>query len=97
MLREGRAPRDRSERMIKNNFEGMRLLQELRERPLTPEVVFRLHRVLTEGTIDDPDAAGRFRREDEHIVIEDETGTLLHVPPRARELSARLEAASFAR
>lgn len=92
MLQEGREPRDRSERMIKNNFEAMRLLQELRERPLTPEVVFRLHRVLTEGTLDDPAAAGRFRRDDEPIVIEDDTtGTLLHLPPPAAQLPARLE------
>lgn len=91
MLQEGREPRDRSERMIKNNFEGMRLLQEFRESPLTPEVVFRLHRVLTEGALDDPSAAGRFRRADERIVVEDETGTLLHVPPPASELAERLE------
>ncbi|MBA3467909.1 MAG: Fic family protein, partial [Gemmatimonadaceae bacterium] len=36
-------------------------------------------------------AAGRFRRDDEEIVLEDDTGTILHVPPRASELKERLK------
>ena len=69
MIQEGRAPRDRSERMILNNYEGMRLVRELRGAPLTPAVVMRLHRVLMDGAHDDPTVAGRFRRaEDEKQV-----------------------------
>ena len=92
MIQEGRAPRDRSERMILNNYEGMRLVRELRNAPLTPAVVMRLHRVLMEGTLDDPTAGGRFRRAEDEIVIEDETGTLLHTPPPASELESRMAA-----
>ena len=92
MIQEGRAPRDRSERMILNNYEGMRLVRELRGAPLTPAVVMRLHRVLMDGAHDDPTVAGRFRRAEDEIVIEDETGTLLHTPPAAAELESRMAA-----
>jgi Fic family protein len=90
MIQEGREPRDRSERMILNNYKAMRFIRDIKDEPLTPERVFAIQRIVTEGTLDEPDAAGRFRRADEPIVIEDETGTLLHTPPPAAQLDERL-------
>lgn len=92
MLRSGREPRDYGERMIVNNFRAMTQLKRWLDRPLTPETVFEIHRMLTDGTLGDPGAAGRFRAPGEDIVIEDETGCVLHVPPPAGELPARLQA-----
>lgn len=93
MLRSGRAPRDRSERMIYNNYIVMQELRTWRDRPLTPDGVFEMHRLLTQDTLDDPTAAGRFRRADEHIYVEDaRDGTVLHEPPLANELPQRMQA-----
>lgn len=92
MIRERRAPRDRGERMIFNNFEAMQFVRELRGQQLTPEMVFDLHRMLSHDALDDPSAAGRFRRADEDICIMDETGNILHRPPHADELPERLQA-----
>ena len=92
MLQEGRAPRDRSERMIYNNYQGMLFVRRILDQPLTPAAVIELQRILTEGTLDEPDAAGRLRRPDEPIVVSDETGQTLHVPPPADQLRARLVA-----
>lgn len=91
MIQEGRPPRDRSERMILNNYRGMRYVREFIHQPLTAEIVKELQRILTEDTLDEPGAAGRFRRQDEDIVIEDEEGTRLHTPPPADELPNRME------
>lgn len=92
MIQEGRTPRNRSERMILNNYQGMLFIREFSKRPLTPAIVLELQRRLTDGTLDDPDAAGRLRRQDEHIVVEDETGTRLHTPPDASDLEDRMQA-----
>ena len=93
MIQTGRQPRDRSEKMIYNNYQAMQLIREIRDQPLTPKIVLELQRILTEGAIDDPQAAGRFRRTDESIAVVDTvTGTVLHTPPPARELPARMEA-----
>ncbi|MEJ7811500.1 MAG: Fic family protein [Gemmatimonadaceae bacterium] len=92
MIQEGRAPRDRSERMIYNNYQALLFVRRALDQSLTPEVVFELQRILTEGTLDDPEAAGRFRRADEHIVVSDEIGQTLHTPPPASQLTARLRA-----
>jgi Fic family protein len=90
MLRTGRPPRDKSERMILNNYLTMRRIQDFRNEPLSPELVFELHRRVTEGTLDKPDAAGRFRRAEENVRVEDEEGNIFHEPPAAGELPARL-------
>jgi Fic family protein len=92
MLRTGRQPRDQSERMILNNFLTMQRIRDLRAEKLTPEIVFELHARVTEGTLEKPDAAGRFRRDDENIRVEGMEGTVFHEPPPAAELPARLEA-----
>lgn len=93
MLKTGRRPRDRSEQMIWNNYEAMRQLVSWREKRLTPDVILEMHRVLTVDANDDPSAAGRLRRKDEQIeVVDRDGGNVLHRPPPAEELDARLQA-----
>jgi Fic family protein len=92
MLAEGRKPRDRGERMIVNNYATMRRIIELRESPLTPELVLQIHREISQDALDIPDGAGRFRRGDEAINVSDIEGTVFHTPPPAAELATRLQA-----
>lgn len=91
MIRSRRPPRDRSERMILNNFQTMQRIRELRQQPLTPQLVLDLHRLVTEGTLDDPADAGRLRPSGKEVVVDDLYGTVFHVPPPAHELPQRLE------
>ncbi len=90
MLLSGREPRDRSERMIVNNYRALQYVRAHRTEAITEAHVFALQSILVDDTLDVPDGAGRFRRDDEHIVVEDETGTTLHHPPVERELPRRL-------
>jgi Fic family protein len=92
MLRSGRPPRDHGERMIHNNYLAMRELKRWRQQPLAPDTVFEIHRILTSGTLQDPSAAGRFRTDTEEIVVQDQEGRVLHAPPAAHELEARMQA-----
>ena len=92
MLRSGRSPRDRSERMILNNYQVMEQIRQLKDESFTPARVLELHRIVTDGTLDDPAAAGRLRRADERISVMDATHTkVLHQPPHADGLQQRLQ------
>lgn len=93
MIRSGRPPRDRSETMIKNNFLAMEFMHDEVGEELTPEIVLELQRILTDGTLDNPDAAGRLQtQDDDRVVVADRlTGAILHRPPPAEELPDRLE------
>ncbi|SPT55017.1 Fic/DOC family [Actinomyces bovis] len=94
MLREGRAPRDRSERMIANNYQAMQRIADLKNEALTPDLVREVHRIVTDGTLDDPADAGRLQVPGDSRVRVYGTITeeqVLHVPPAAVELPERLE------
>jgi Fic family protein len=91
MIRQGREPHDRSERMIFSNYKTMQRIGGLRGEPMTREILFEIHRLVTDGTLDDPAGAGRFRRADEAIVVGDDEGQVFHVPPAAGQLARRLE------
>ena len=92
MIRTARPPQDRSERMIHNNYLTMQHIGKLKKEPLSEEFVFDLHRLVTQGTLEKPDAAGRFRNEDGEIVVQDVEGRVLHTPPQSQELSDRMKA-----
>jgi Fic family protein len=93
LLATGRRPRDRSEQMIVNNYAAMQYAQDLSDRDLTIDDVLSLHRIVTSDTLDDPADAGRLQRPgDDRIEVRWSDDTLLHKPPRAEDLPARLEA-----
>jgi Fic family protein len=91
MIRSGRKPNDPGERMILNNFLTMKRISEIRNEPLTRNLILELHRMVTKGTLDNPDAEGRFRRADENVDVGDDYGQIFHTPPPADELDKRIE------
>lgn len=92
LLRTGRRPRDRSERMILNNYLALEFMREQMGKQLTPELVMALQGILTEGTLDDPSGAGRLQTPDEErvVVLDATDGTTIHKPPPAEQLPQRL-------
>jgi len=92
MIRTGRPPQDVDEQMILNNYATMRRIIELKDESLTPERVFEVHRLVTDKTLDDQSAAGRFRKAQEKRVVGDDFGEVYHDPPPAEQLKERLKA-----
>ena len=78
--------------MILNNFITMKRIGELKSQPLTRELVFEIHRLVTNQTLDDESAAGRFRTDDEKVVVDDIYGQVYHEPPPALQLKDRMAA-----
>ena len=92
LIRTGRSPRDKSEQMILNNYITMRHIVDIKDQKMTTDLVLELHRMVTEKTLDDPEMAGRFRRSDQNIVVDDMEGEVYHEPPLAGELEQRFQA-----
>lgn len=95
LLQTGRKPQTRGEKMIVNNYAAMLAAEELShaEGPLRPAHILDLHRIVTEGEIDDPLDAGRLQTPDEERIAVrwPDNDLVLHRPPPAEELPARLE------
>lgn len=90
MIRSGRKPIDRSERMIWNNYRAMLAISEVKDNPLTPKIVEQLHHTITKYTLPE---AGSYKRLPGNgvAVYDDTTQLLLHQPPPAEEIDRRLE------
>lgn len=92
MLRSGRRPKDRGEQMILNNYLTMQKIGEWKDEELTPDLVFKMHRTVTENALDNSEASGRFRTSNEKIAVQDEfTGEIFYEPPPTTELGGRME------
>jgi len=93
MLRTGRRPRTRDERMILNNYSAMQRVGEIRRVPLTPALICEIHGIVTAGTLNDTRLEGRPQLPGERrVVVEDPyDGTVLHNPPPAEEIPERLQ------
>lgn len=88
MLREQQQPTERGARMIYNNYQTIRFLVEHKGEPLTPELLLTLHAMMTEGTLQNPDDAGRFRQDDTVVVEDGITHEVVHTPPPHTDISA---------
>ncbi|MCY4254859.1 MAG: Fic family protein [Gammaproteobacteria bacterium] len=91
MLRTGRKPQTKSERMIANNYRAMEFLRELGGGNLSMSLLLELQSILIEATANNEGIVGRFRRaEDEVLVIDSRDNEVLHIPPNAAHLEERL-------
>lgn len=80
MIAENREPKNRSERMILNNFKTMQNLSKWKDEPLSPELLCRIHSHIAQGTLDES-KLGKFRTEtDGDIVLADDEGNVYHTP-----------------
>ena len=93
MIASGRAPRDKSERMIFNNYQAMEFVRQNQREKITPDLIYELHKIVTDQTLDDPTAAGRLQLPGEkRVQVISPQGDMLHNPPPAEQLPERIEA-----
>lgn len=91
LLRSGRAARDKSEQMIVNGYQTIRLLRDRIDRPLSIDLLHEIQESMTQDTLDDPNDAGRFRTEEDRVqVIDTRDGEIVFDPPPAASLNTRL-------
>lgn len=92
LLRSGRSPGDKGERMIINNYLAMQQIKTCLSKDLTVSLLKDWQRTLTVDTLSDPSEAGRFRRADENVrVVDERDGSTIFVPPPADQLESRMK------
>ena len=87
MLRLKKQPKDRSQQMIVNNYNTIQFISSHKATPLSVELLLQIHRLITEKTLKNEEDAGRFRTEEDDIVVFDVmAGETVHTPPAADKL-----------
>ncbi|MBR5469798.1 MAG: Fic family protein [Paludibacteraceae bacterium] len=91
MLRKNNSPRSRSEQMIFNNYQTIRFIVENKSEPLTPELLLKVHSLMTNKTLDNSEDEGRFRTNDDVVVANGLTNEVVHTPPSFMEIPSFAE------
>lgn len=87
MLRLKKQPKDESQQMIVNNYNTIQFISSHKDTPLSVELLLQTHRLITEKTLKNEEDAGRFRKDEDDIVVFDVmAGETVHTPPAAATL-----------
>ena len=78
LVRRNLTPKDKNELMMKNNHQAMTFILENRESDFSIDFILKIHRIITQNTLDDPEYAGKFR--DDEVFIWDKTNTVIFKP-----------------
>lgn len=91
-LREGRKPKTKDEKMILNSYHTRKAIEEkYKNKDLSLEVIFELHRMLTTGTIKEEEV-GRLRTNKDDIVVANNVeNAIYHIPPKEKFLRKEIE------
>lgn len=85
MITESIPPHDNSQRMIVNNYRAMQKIEEYyKHKKMSLERLNALHEILTKDGAMDQGEAGRFRTDEDEIVINAKwaDGKVAHIPPK---------------
>jgi Fic family protein len=91
MLRKAISPRNRSEQMIRNNYETIRYILEHKDEDFTVEQLLRIHKLMTDKTLSDKDDEGRFRTDDNVVVENGITHEVVHTPPSHDKIESLMD------
>lgn len=87
MLLRGITPKDKSQQMIFNNYQTIQYIAQHKDEPLTEASLLYIHRLMTNKTMKNEADAGRFRTDDDNIVVQNDlTGEIVFTPPSATEI-----------
>lgn len=86
MLRKKVTPKDKSQRMIYNNYQTINYLSSHIDTPLSMELICKIHSLITDQTLDNPKDSGRFRENNDVVVGDSITGEVVHTPPDYTEI-----------
>ncbi len=92
-LREGRKPRNESERMILNNYLSMKALEEsYKNQRMSLDLLFELHGMITKDTLTAEEEVPRLREDGEEIFVVDKSnGIIYHKGPDMNFVKQELE------
>jgi len=92
MLETNRKPRNESEQMILNNYEGMKWIVANKDKPFTIDNILELHGIITKNTLSSTRDEGAFRTDNNVNVVDVQTGEIVHHPPSHEQLSQLMNA-----
>ncbi|MCL9768858.1 Fic family protein [Flavobacterium sp. HXWNR69] len=91
MIQQEKKPKNKSEQMIMNNYITMKHIVQHKDEEISPEKILYLHKLITNGTLEDVEDEGMFRDNDEVHVVNHVNSEVVHTPPPHEELEGLIK------
>lgn len=90
LLESGKKPRSKDEWMLLNNYEAMTWIKAHHKEPVTPELLQKIHQIVTKNTLDTEDAqfCGKFRNS--KVFVNNKLGKTVHEGVDSKRIGAAL-------
>jgi Fic family protein len=90
MILRKQEPETISDRMVYNNYSAMEYIKDIKDEPLSLNLMKEIHSVITDGTLENKAYEGAFRDHNDIRVEDKNDHTVLHTPPSYHLLEERL-------
>lgn len=80
-IHEGRSPKNKSEQMVKNNYEALTYVLEHIDEPITVQTVFDVYALVTKDTLEADIPTSAYRGE--KVFVQSSRGEIVHTAPEA--------------
>lgn len=91
MLRKNDKPRSKSDQMILNNYRTIQTIVDIRNEPLTINLLLEIHRQISHNTLNDKSDEGKFRNSNDVFVVDHIESEIVHRPPDFKEIPELME------
>ena len=91
MIRSQAKPKDKSQKMIANNYETIEFLRKCGVSVLSKDFILDIHRRITKDTLDKKEYEGRFRENNEIFVVDNVSGDIVHFPPDCSDIESCID------
>ncbi|MCB9033875.1 MAG: Fic family protein [Chitinophagales bacterium] len=81
MLRKNKKPKSKSEQMILNNYNTIKHILEIKDKPITQQRILEIHKLITYNTLDNEMHEGTYRDSNEINVVDVIDGEIMYTPP----------------
>lgn len=91
MLRKQSTPKNRSERMIVNNYNTIKYISDIAKEDFSIDLILRIHKMISNSTLDVLENEGKLRDNNDIFVMNAVSGEIAHTPPSFDEISKMLQ------
>jgi len=89
MIEENIEPKDKSEKMVLNNYYALKYVMENKNKPITEKTILEIYRIVTEGTLDDEDKSIKYRVDQNEVL--NQLNEVIYTPPLDKNIQSMMD------
>jgi len=89
MIEENLEPKDKSEKMVLNNYYALKYVMENKNEPITEKTILDVYRIVTKETLDEEDKSEKYRIDQNEVL--NQLNEVIYTPPIAENVQPMMD------